>query len=107
MATLQELLSQKAALIRELARIEEAINAFGNASSPVKISTGKNIRNTSGLTTDPEEAKEFGMVLIFADIAMTTPANRADHEGYISLADLQKYKSDHADYWRDLIQVKE
>lgn len=81
MATLNELLARRAQLKTELESVEAAISAFAD-QTPVHISTGRNIRNTWGLTTNPERVAD-GLFLVFADQTLSAPADQADHEGWM------------------------
>lgn len=93
--------ARRAVLLAELRSVEEAIKNFADAS-PVEIMTGKNLRNTSGVTWLPEEADRYMMV--FADEAMTVPAEKSSHGGYVSKSALAEYKRQHPD-WQEHFRV--
>lgn len=96
-------MAQRAELLAELERVESAIKNFADAS-PVEIETGKNLRNTAGVTWLPEEVDRYMMV--FADEAMTQPAEKSSHGGFVSKAALAEYRRQYPN-WKDFFRVIE
>ena len=86
-----ELLARRAELLDELARLDEALKAFGPVRG-VHIRTRRNLRNTGQLTTDAEYAQRSGMILVFSDEAMTTVCHEAGSEGYVAPEDAARIR---------------
>jgi hypothetical protein len=104
MANLQELIARRSELQAELKCVGEAIAAFADAS-PVKIGTRRNLRNTRRVTTDPEWAREWaaeeptepGLLLVFADSNLSTPADQFNHEGWVVRSAWAQFQMDYPD----------
>jgi hypothetical protein len=94
MTSLQELLARKASLEAELARVNEAITAFGDAT-PVSIRTRRNLRNTWGVTTNPDRADEA--LMIFATRELAVPASKSSHDGYVLRSAWEAFKAENPD----------
>lgn len=101
--TLNQLQAKRAELLAELARVEEAIKSFADAT-PVQIETTKNLRNSAGVTWIPEDADR--LMVVYTDEALTTPADKSDHGGWVSKAALAAYKLEYP-YWEDILRVLE
>lgn len=100
---LNQLIARRAELLVELARVEEAIANFASAM-PVEIETVKNLRNTAGVTWLPEEAGRY--VMVYADEALTVPAEKSSHSGWVSKSALAEYKRQYPD-WQERMRVLE
>ena len=89
--TLQELIARKSELLAELTQVEAAIAAAGD-SSPVRIRTWKNIRNTVGVATHPDDVKEWGDLMVFSDESLSHPADNSSHEGWVVKEEWERFK---------------
>lgn len=76
-----QLYAERASLLARLGEIEKALTQYDGPA--VKISTHRNIRNSGGITTAPALARNLGLVLVFADEALTRVADPADHGGWV------------------------
>lgn len=103
MASLQELQARKSQLLAELAAVEEAITASGD-SGVVQIRTWKNIRNTPFLTVSTPEYQ--GDLMVFADQALSIPADIRDHEGWVTKSDLASFRLIHPNMGEAVEEVK-
>lgn len=94
MADLKNLYVRRAELTEQLIKVNEAIQ-LQEVGKPVKIRTGKNIRNTGGLTTWTNDSflQEGTAVLVFEDQDLTRPAKEFQHDGWISAESAAKIKS--------------
>lgn len=101
--TLNQLQAKRAELLVELARVEEVIKNFAD-SSPVQIETSKNLRNSQGVTWLPEESDRWMMV--YADEALTVPADKSSHNCWVSKAALAAYKLQYPN-WKEIFRVVE
>lgn len=101
--SLNMLQAERSRLLSELARIEEVIKSFADAS-PVQIETSKNLRNSQGVTWLPEESDRWMMV--YADEALTVPADKSSHNGWVSKATLADYKLEYP-HWQENFRVVE
>lgn len=97
--SLQELIARRSELLAELERVKAAIAAFADGT-PVEVSTRRNIRNTGGITNDPSRANE--MLVVFADMSLTTPASSAAQSGWVVRAAWEAFKLENPDH-RDWI----
>lgn len=91
---LQELIARKGQLEADLAHVNAAIEAFGD-SSVVEIQTHKNLRNTWGVTVNPDAADE--MLMVFADQEFSRPADKSSHGGYVVRSAWEQFKLDNPD----------
>ena len=82
-----DLLTERAKLLARVEEINRALEALkAGATRAVRIRTHRNVRNTAGLTTNPDSV-DNRTVLVFADESLTVRGDPGDHGGYISGAD--------------------
>lgn len=96
---LQSLLVRRAGLLVELKQLEFAISSYGDAT-PVEVYTRKNLRNTPGVTIDPEVGENF--LVVFADSGFSQVAETSGHGGYVPRSEWESFKLS-GSYQPDLI----
>lgn len=93
MTSVADLLVRRAELLKELKRVEDAIELMKDSAGAVKISTSKNLRNTY-----------LCDVQVYKDQDFTEVADISSHEGYICKEDLAKIRLEiggrEGDSWR-------
>ncbi len=94
MTTLQQLLTQRAELLEELNLLNQAIEAFADAS-PVEIRTHRKIKNTPYVVVGTYNSG--GCLVIFSDQELTTFASEHSSHGYVSKAAWTQFQLDHSD----------
>ena len=101
--SLNSILAERATLIARLAQLEDVIANIADAT-PVEIETTKNLRNSAGVTWIPEDADR--LMVVYADEALTTPADKSDHGGWVSKVALAAYKLEYP-HWQEILRVLE
>jgi len=71
--------------------VEATIAAFAS-SKPVEIWTRKNLRNTGWVTTRLDRGAEDGLLMVFSDSTLSTPADESAHGGWVVRSAWEQYK---------------
>lgn len=96
MKSVPELLARRAELTLELKRVNEALELLKDSTSPVEISTRKNLRNAWLAGVD-----------VYVDEGLTRLQDISAHGGYICKADLAHLRLEAGDDEDDLWSVRE
>ncbi len=86
MESVPELLARRAKIIEELKRIDEALELLKDSTSPVKIGTRRNLRNS-----------RLAGVTVYESSELLRPQDESAHEGYIYKADLAQLRLEEGD----------
>jgi len=79
-----QLVKEKAELLARIAEIDRALALLGNPAAPVQITTRRNLRNT-WLSEG---------VQVYANEALTVPADKYDHGGYVTAEDAARLENE-------------
>lgn len=88
--TTQDLLRERGQLLARLEEIDKALELLRTPAKAVRIRTDRNIRNTYPFTTRLDGEG----IMVWVDESLSAPADKADHEGFVSAADAARLRTE-------------